>query len=466
MKKIKIKLVYKLMASYILIFMIMAVAISLSNTVISSSIDQYFAKRTEAAIEEIGSAIEEELITEEQMLELENNIRNQGDAIDIEATFYNQEDEIIYEISEKKKEEAGTLATPPEGVNVPDRFLENIYSEKAFDVTYENGESGTLVIGYFHRGTLNENDYFLIERLANVNRIIIIGIVVVGIIVSVVLSRSITKPIYKVRKTANEIRKGNLQARTSISTSTLEIDELSQSIDYLGDTLEKEDMLRRQMTSDMAHEIRTPLTTIRNFFEAFIDGVWEANEENMTICYNELLRLSNLIDKLKDISNIEETNLKMNNQHFDLSDEINQIAELFRPQFYKKNMTIDLEIQENISVYMDKNIFSQIIGNIISNAYRYTDQGGHVLISAKKDEKQIIIKIKDNGIGIDAKDLPFIFERFYRTEKSRNRETGGMGVGLTIVKKLVETYKGRITIESEVDQGTMFTIAFDNKSIT
>lgn len=458
--KIKIKLVYKLMASYVLIFLILVGIIFGINNVLSNKMSNYFNKRNDQTINRLAEEISEHIATNDGINGIERTLEAFGRMTHLSIKYYNNNGELIYNSKQEWKPDERIFS------DIPKKFLENNYIEKDYKIIIDDIDYGHVTIGYFTKTYLNDNDIYLINEFAKTYRFAVLGIIIIGIFMSIIMTRSITKPINKVTKTANEIRKGNLCARADVRSNTLEIAELSNSINYLADTLEKEDMLRSQMTSDMAHEIRTPLTTLRNFFEAFMDGVWLPDQQNMDKCYKEIIRMSDLVDKLKDIANIEETNLKVNNEIFDLSSEIDSIIELFRPQFQKKKITISSRLEKNIMVHMDKNKISQILGNLLSNAYRYSDKKGRVTINLEQDSKYTILEIKDNGIGIPEKDMPYIFERFYRSEKSRNRETGGMGVGLTIVKKLVELYNGDIQVKSKLYEGASFRIIFENSKIS
>ena len=262
----------------------------------------------------------------------------------------------------------------------------------------------------------------------------------------------------------DKIREGNLDIRIdNVDKSTYETDQLSNSINYLVSTLEKEDTLRKRLTSDMAHEIRTPLTTLQSTIEAFLYGVWEPTEERLESCHEEIIRLSKLVEKLENITRLEEEKIDLKIEKFKLNDEVMQIVDLLKPQYENKNIKLDLKYSEEIIINSDKDKIKQIIINLLSNAFNYTNEGGNVEIDLKKREDKVSISVRDNGIGISNEDLPFIFERFYRVDKARDRKTGGTGIGLTIIKALVDSLGGTIDVRSRLGKGSVFIVELPMK---
>lgn len=451
MKKMKIKLVYKLFFSYLFIVAMMIGLIYAINISMRQNIDDYFQKRTENVVDLLIEKFSEDLTSGNiNIVELNQSIEAIPETSGMKIKYFNTDGKEVYEYEKKPQDK------PPE-YNLPKQFMSDNYIENEYDVNYQGEYLGKLVIGHYGRNNLNRNDISFINIVEKQYRFAIIFVVIMGLVFSLIVSRSITRPLKRVSKTAHEIRQGKLTSRVNIKTNTSEIVDLENAINYMADTLEKEDSLRKQMSSDMAHEIRTPLTTLRNFFEAFIDGVWEPNEIHMNKCYDEIMRMTELVDKLKDISALEESQLVIKDENFNLTEEIQNIVELFMPQFQKKEIDISMNLQ-NVQVYMDKNKINQMMTNLLSNAYRYSNEKGHVDITLSEKDERIIIVVKDRGIGITKEDLPYIFERFYRSDKSRSRDTGGMGVGLTIVKKIVDSYHGDIKVESELARGTAFII--------
>ena len=339
-----------------------------------------------------------------------------------------------------------------------DSFNSGDYIEESYDITSSGTKIGKVIVGYFGIYNFSEKDVIFKNALYK-SFIISMGIaIIIAVIISLVISNQLTKPLSIIIKKSLEIRKGNFKGREDIKTSTIEIKELSDSINYLAESLDKQDVLRKRLTSDMAHEIRTPLTTLQNSMEAMMDGVISMDKERVESCYEEVIRINRLVDNLKNIASLEESNLNLNKTKFDIKEELERIGRDFQSYFKKKNINFIKEIKESKEVLLDKDKFRQIIYNLLSNAYRYSNENGEVQLLEEIDGNNIVIKVADNGIGISEEELPLIFERFYRSDKSRDRETGGAGIGLTITKALVQAHGGKIITDSKLDQGSCFTV--------
>jgi signal transduction histidine kinase len=332
------------------------------------------------------------------------------------------------------------------------------YTEEKHDLIKSNKKAGAIICGYFSSSLMTSGAVTFIMTL---NKSFVISAVIAlsfGLLLSIMISNQISKPLVKITHTANEMRHGNLQLRSDVGSSTKEIEDLSLSINYLAETLNHQEIYRKRMTSDMAHEIRTPLTTLKTHIEALIDGIWEPTTERFESFYEEIERLNKLVDNLRDLSKLEESKLNLNKSKFNLSEEMEKIVCTFKPLFYKNNFSLKKEIENNMWVIMDKDKLKQIMHNVIFNAYKYLNVNGTVIINLKAEGENAIVKISDTGIGISEEDLPHIFDRFYRSDSSRDVHTGGSGLGLTITKTLVEAHDGSITAESLLGHGSVFTI--------
>lgn len=334
------------------------------------------------------------------------------------------------------------------------------YTEDKYPLVSNGKNAGTIIIGYFGTSYLSSAS---VTFLSTLNRSFIMSAVaalIFGLIISIVISRQLSKPLVKITDTANKMRTGNLEVRSNVNTNTKEIDELSNSINYLAETLNSQDMLRKRLTSDMAHELRTPLTTLKTHVEAFMDGIWEPTAERFEVFYEEIDRLTKMVDNLRNLAKLEQTNLSLNKSKVDLSEELEKIVEAFKPLYNKENYELTSSITPGIMAVIDKDKFKQIMNNLLSNSYKYLKPDGKVQVILKIEKQSAVIKVIDNGIGIPEKDLPYIFERFYRSDLSRNKNTGGSGIGLTITKAFVEAHSGKISVESSVNEGTTFTVEF------
>ena len=294
---------------------------------------------------------------------------------------------------------------------------------------------------------------------------LIIGVsllmIIVVIAVSVFLSQKISKPIIVVSKMTDFIKMGGYDQKLEYESSIVEIDNLINSINELSRELYKMENMRKNLTSDISHELRTPLTSIQTHLEAMIDGIWEPSKERLNSVNEEVIRLSHLVNQLKNLAKFDSYEDKLNLKNENLTQLIKNIIYNNESYALDKNIRIKYEL-EDVNANIDKEKISQVIINLISNAIRYTNLNGEILIKLYKKSDFIKIIVKDNGIGIPEESLDYIFERFYRVDKSRCRNTGGTGVGLTICKSIVDLHKGKIEVKSKLNEGSEFIITLPN----
>jgi two-component system, OmpR family, sensor histidine kinase BaeS len=215
--------------------------------------------------------------------------------------------------------------------------------------------------------------------------------------------------------------------------------------------------LRKRLTADVAHELRTPLATLQSHMEAMIDGIWEPDTERLESCHEEILRIGRMVGDLEKLARFESENLVLNREPFDMAELVKRIIINFESDFRNKRVKIDFHGTEQI-VTLDKDKISQVVVNLVSNALKYTCEGGDVKVGIRDIGDMIRLTVQDTGIGISEEDLPCIFERFYRADKSRNRLGGGSGIGLAITKAIVEAHTGTIKVTSRLGEGTEFVL--------
>jgi len=286
-----------------------------------------------------------------------------------------------------------------------------------------------------------------------------IGLVIV---ISKTISGNFLKPLLVVKKNIQSIsvRNKNKDNFAPVISNTTEIQELARATEELSETIIAQDQLRKRLTSDVAHELRTPLATLQSHLEAMIDGIWEPSPQRLSFCYDELIRLTRLINDLNELSVIENEKIKLTKAKIQFTILLNRMVENFKPMFAEKNITFTSHVEPNVELIGDEDRLKQILVNILSNAYKYTPELGTVTVKLSTGQKGIGVEIKDSGIGISPEDLPYIFERFYRGDLSRSRESGGSGIGLTIAKALVEAHGGSLEVESKQGVGTSVSIMF------
>ncbi len=335
---------------------------------------------------------------------------------------------------------------------------EGKYVENVYPVTSKLSKVGKVVIGHYGPYYFNDSD---LEFINAINRLlIVVGLfsLVLSFLLGSVMARRLSMPISRVITTAHMISKGYFDDRITEPSSTKEIAQLTETINNLAETLENQEALRKRLTADVAHELRTPLATLQSHMEAMIDGIWEPDTERLKSCHEEIMRINRLVGDLEKLAKYEGENLILTKTTFDISELIRHIIRNFESDFAGKNIDVEF-IGEKEIVNADKDKISQVIINLLSNALKYTQQGGVVQVIVKGDDSATEITVKDTGSGIPPEDLPHIFERFYRADKSRNRLTGGAGIGLTIAKAIIDAHKGKIQVRSKVDEGTEFIIS-------
>ena len=339
------------------------------------------------------------------------------------------------------------------------------YAEDTYPLTKNAKNLGTIVFGYYGTSYLNSSAITFKSTLNQSFFLSIFIALIFALIVSIFLSKQISSPLSKITSTANRMRNGDLEARSHVISNAKEIDDLTISINYLAETLQKQELMRKRLTSDMAHELRTPLANLKSHIEALQDKVWEPTNEMLASFYEEIQRLIKLVDGLNHIAKLEQANLNLNKSKFNLTTELEKIVTSFQPLYENAAVKLHSSLAENIYVLMDKDKLRQVIYNLLSNSLNYSKVKGEVLLSLKSENQNIIIEVKDNGIGISKDALPFIFERFYRSDESRDKNTGGAGIGLTIVKAIIEAHKGSISVASTYGEETIFTIIFPESQL-
>jgi two-component system sensor histidine kinase BaeS len=332
-------------------------------------------------------------------------------------------------------------------------FVDNIY-----EIDQNGKKVGAVSIKYYGPFFMNEADFNFINVMNTV--LLVIGILssACSVVVGCLLARRISRPVTKTAYIAKQISKGNYDIRFEPGTRIRELDDLADAINHLSDALKSQEKLRKQMTADVAHELRTPLTALSSHLEAMIEGLWDATPERLKSCHEEVKRLGTLVEDLGQLAKIEGENLVLNKTRMDLLEIVHTVSDTMKGEITKKNLSLSIE-GSPVFAEADKNRFSQVVANLLSNAVKYTPEGGAIGIEVYETDRLGIVKVTDTGIGIPETELPLIFERFYRTDKSRNRKSGGAGIGLAIVKSIVNAHGGTVTVESIKEQGSCFTVS-------
>jgi len=295
----------------------------------------------------------------------------------------------------------------------------------------------------------------LLER---VNRAVLLGSVVAllaALGAGFVVFRGITRPVQSLTHAAQAVSSGDLSARVRIASGD-ELAELGSTFNTMADNLQRGERLRRELTADIAHELRTPLAVIQSNLEAMVDGVYALDADHLSNVLAQTKVLTRLVDDLRTLALAEAGQLPLDRQPTDPGGLAAMVASAFRPRALEKGVTIETDIAPSLPpAPLDTQRIYQVLSNLIDNAIRHTPDGGRIVVGARLDGGQrVMLSVRDTGSGIPQADLPFVFERFYRADKSRARAEGGTGLGLAIARTIVTAHGGAVRAESEVGSGT------------
>ena len=286
---------------------------------------------------------------------------------------------------------------------------------------------------------------------------------VIALLLGIFLSRTITRPIRELTQATHAVSEGNLSQKVEIRSKD-ELGELGKAFNKMSAELSRSINARKQMTADIAHELRTPLSLILGHAEAVHDGVLPPSKENFEIIREGAARLDHLVDDLRTLSLADAGELSINLQTIEPGQLLQEIASLYKVQTQKKNISLKLDIAPHLpALELDSGRMTQVITNILDNALRHTPENGQILLSVKQSKDRVEIAVQDSGPGLPLEDAKRIFERFYRTDSSRQREDGGSGLGLAIAKSIVQAHNGQLSAKSEPNRGLKVIISLPQK---
>jgi signal transduction histidine kinase len=275
-----------------------------------------------------------------------------------------------------------------------------------------------------------------------------LGTLVLAVILSFLLTKKVLAPLSQMTAITRKIAAGDYTAQARISSAD-EVGQLATAFNQMAASLHRVEQLRKTMVIDAAHELRTPLTNMRGYIEALRDGVMAPSKETLESLHEETLRLAKLVEDLLQLARADASREAIRRQRIDLHGLVHQVLDLFQPEFAAKGIVVEVKLADvKGQLTADPEKLSQVIRNLLQNACQYTPHGGHVRVFAERLPGKVKVFFANTGDGIAEQDLPFIFERFYRGEKSRSREHGGAGIGLAIVKELIEAHRGEVGAES------------------
>ena len=277
-----------------------------------------------------------------------------------------------------------------------------------------------------------------------------------GILLVVLMSRRMLASISNLAAAARGLGSGDLVSRADVKGND-EIAELGRTFNSMADALEESERQRRAMVSDVAHELRTPLSNIQGHIEALQDGLLESDSATLGTVHQQALHLNRLVDDLRLLADTEARELRLEIEATDLGEIAERVATSFKPRAEAGSVQLETEIAETLpTLYVDRLRMEQVLTNLVENAVRHTPSGGSVTVAASRMGDLVRVEVTDTGVGIPPDALPHVFDRLYRADASRERTTGGSGLGLTIARQLVEAHGGAIWAESEEGSGSRF----------
>jgi signal transduction histidine kinase len=308
------------------------------------------------------------------------------------------------------------------------------------------------------------------EFIERSNRTLLYGALIgagIALLLGIILSRTLTRPIRELTQATHAVSQGDLSQQVPVRSDD-ELGELAQAFNKMSAELSRSINARKQMTADIAHELRTPLSLILGHAEAVHDGVLAPSRENFEIIREEAARLEQLVNDLRTLSLADAGELSLNPQTVDPGQLLQDVGSLYKYQLQRKAITLRLDIAPQLPpLDVDPGRITQVLTNILDNALRHTPDGGSITLSAREVEDQVKLAVQDSGPGLKTEDLERIFNRLHRADPSRQREqvsAGGSGLGLAIARSIVQAHGGQVSAESETGQGLKIVIRLPKKA--
>ena len=332
----------------------------------------------------------------------------------------------------------------------------------------------TTWVGYCTAGIINQSDVIGVLLLASPVQammtnlyelrdqmlLIFVIVAVFAVIFSMIFSQIITKPVTALTKCIQSMARGDFSTRVQVIGSG-ELRRMARTFNSMSEKIESLDQARNQFVSNASHELKTPLASMKILIESLIyqpEMESGLRTEFLTDVNREIDRLSSIVSDLLTLVRMDVKDVKLSRENMSLAALVKDTEHLLNPMKDKRGQKLVLSLQDDCDMYADRTKLQQVVYNLMENAFKYTQEGGTVWVTLQKIGRSAVLTVRDNGPGIAAEHLPHIFDRFYRVDKARSRDAGGTGLGLSIVRQLVMLHGGEIRVDSEVGQGTTFTV--------
>lgn len=335
-----------------------------------------------------------------------------------------------------------------------DRSFQGEYTEFAHPLYQDGAQIGTVQIGYYGPFSYTNSEIVLIGALNNVLTWVGVAALLAAVVMGALMARGMARALAKVSGDAQ-----TLTAQLGLQTTSVplpdvagdsrirEIAQLASSIRLLCNAVDQQQALRKRMTTDMAHELRTPLTTLQTHLEAMMDGIWEATPQRLATLHEEIGRLTRMVGELERLAQLEGDSLTLQLSQTDVAALAGAHAARFENAFAKNQIAFCAQLTP-CTITCDSDRIGQVLVNLLDNALKYTPQGGRVRLAVSPNEGGALLEVFDSGEPIAKEHIPHLFERFYRVDESRNRLTGGMGIGLSVVQAIVRAHGGTVGVRN------------------
>lgn len=352
------------------------------------------------------------------------------------------------------------------------------FTEEAYELNTDDKLYGRLIVGYLGPYYFNEEELYFLTTVNQVLLTVGVAALIIAAIIGLIISNSITKPIEQVVVHLNRIQNNASNNVPQFNTGAIELNALYESAVTLEKRIEEQTTLRKQLTQDMAHELKTPLAAIQGQLEAMIDEILPTTKERLTGCSDEIMHIKELINEIETLSTLENSNTILNIEPFNLLKLLDELKSTYTSPSLSNPLIVTVSHGSNynqeiyLSLNADRNKMKQVFINLLDNTSKYAGYKPEVTLNLDNDENgNLLIQYKDNGQGIAEKDKPYVFERFYRADPSRTGHQG-LGIGLTLVKSIIEKHGGSIQLDSssginiEDDTSTVFNIFIPRKALS
>jgi signal transduction histidine kinase len=295
---------------------------------------------------------------------------------------------------------------------------------------------------------LRVEEQLYLERTSRALLLATVGAVLAALFLGAMFARTLTRPIHELISAADALRQGSLGEQVTIHLRD-ELGHLAATFNQMSTDLALATHARRQMTADIAHDLRTPLQIIGGYIDAMVEGDLEPTHERLTTVYTEITHLQRLVADLHMLSQADAGELSLNRQAVQPQALLERVTTTYANQAAQQDITLTYSVAPDMPpLYIDEDRIMQVLNNLFSNALRHTPAGGRIALAAYPNEAGVCLQVQDNGAGIAADDLPYVFHRFYRGDRARQDEAGASGLGLAIARALVELHNGTITVTS------------------